>query len=193
MGKADHSFAVDLQTGKVLWQSNAIAAGSISFGYIYDSQQPNQKGVMQPILFTSNFAQAYDAYTGTYLFNVTNIPNGGPVTMGPNGETIKYVVSNGLLSEWNSSALWNWNILVGGGVPQAATTNFNVTTPASAFGPASTTSYFNTVNGNASQTYDLERFITNQHPKHFHPNRSFLWQHDIMRKWNSTQHSNYAH
>jgi hypothetical protein len=153
-GQGGETFAVDLQTGNVLWQNNAIPAGALSFGYIYDSQQPNQKGVMQPFLFTSGFAQAYDAYTGTYLFNVTNIPSGGPVTMGPNGETINYVTSNGYLSEWNSSGLWNWNILVGGGVPQAATTNFNVTTPASPFGPASTTSYFNTVNGNASQTYD---------------------------------------
>jgi hypothetical protein len=143
-GQGGGTYAVDLQTGNVLWQNNAIPSGALSFGYIYDSQQPNQKGVMQPILFTSNFAQAYDAWTGTYLFNVTNIPSGGPVSMGPNGETIKYVISNGYLSEWNSSGLWNWNILVGGGVPQAATINFQV----------GSTSYFNTVNGNASQTYD---------------------------------------
>lgn len=57
-GQGGGTFAVNLQTGKQLWESNAIPAGALSFGYIYDSQQPNQKGVMQPILFTSNFAQA---------------------------------------------------------------------------------------------------------------------------------------
>ncbi|MGA3290819.1 MAG: hypothetical protein ABSD42_11345 [Candidatus Bathyarchaeia archaeon] len=151
------TFAVNLQTGKQLWENNAIPAGALSFGYIYDSQQPNQKGVMQPILFTSNFAQAYDAYTGAYLFNVTNIPSSGPITMGPNGEHIAYVVSNGYLSEWNSSGLWTWNIEVGGGVPVAASTNFAVT----AFNPfippsgaVVTTHYTDTVNGNASQCYD---------------------------------------
>ena len=153
-GQGGGTYAVDLQTGKVLWQNNAIPTGALSFGYIYDSQQPNQKGVMQPILFTSSFAQAYDAYTGQYLFNVSNVPSGVPISMGPNGEAVMYPISNGYLAEWNSSGLWNWNILVGGGVPAAATTNFNIITPASPFGPASTTSYFNTVNGGAAQCYD---------------------------------------
>jgi hypothetical protein len=154
-GQGGGTFCVNLQTGQQLWESNAIPAGALSFGYIYDSQQPNQKGVMQPILFTSSFAQAYDAYTGAYLFNVTNIPSGGPASLGPNGETITYVVSNGYLSEWNSSGLWNWNILVGGGAPAAAATNFYVYTPAiPGFAPASNVTYTNTVNGNASQCYD---------------------------------------
>jgi hypothetical protein len=150
-GSGGGTYAVDLRTGQQKWFSTAIPTGALSFGYIYDSQQPNQKGVMQPILFTSNFGQAYDAYTGTYLFNVTNVPS-DISTMGPNGETIKYVASNGYLAQWNSSDIWNWNILVGGGVPAAATSNFNVTTPASPFAPASTTSYFNTVNGGATNS-----------------------------------------
>ena len=48
------------------------------------------------------------------MFNVTNVPS-GISTMGPNGETIKYVASNGYLAQWNSSGILNWNILVGGG------------------------------------------------------------------------------
>ena len=166
-GQGGGTYAVDLQTGKVLWQNNAIPTGALSFGYIYDSQQPNQKGVMQPILFTSSFAQAYDAYTGQYLFNVTNVPSGVPVSMGPNGETIMYTVSNGYLAEWNSSGLWNWNIEVGGGVPAAASTNFQVITPAGPFGPASTASYFNTVNGGAAQCYDWNVSLPTTLPSSF--------------------------
>jgi len=166
-GQGGGTFAVDLQTGNVLWQNNAIPAGALSFGYIYDSQQPNQKGVMQPILFTSSFAQAYDAYTGQYLFNVSNVPSGVPISMGPNGETIMYPISNGYLAEWNSSGLWNWNIEVGGGVPAAATTNFDVVTPAGPFGPASTTSYFNTVNGGAPQCYDWNVSLPTSIPSSF--------------------------
>ncbi len=166
-GQGGGTYAVDLQTGKVLWQNNAIPTGALSFGYIYDSQQPNQKGVMQPILFTSSFAQAYDAFTGQYLFNVTNVPSGVPITMGPNGETVMYPTSNGYLAQWNSSGLWNWNIQVGGGVPAAATTNFNITTPASPFGPASTTRYTNTVNGGAPQTYDWNVSLPSNLPSSF--------------------------
>ena len=60
-GSGGGTFAVNLQTGQQLWESNAIPAGGLSFGYIYDAQNPNQKGVQQPVLFTSGFAQAYDA------------------------------------------------------------------------------------------------------------------------------------
>ncbi len=60
-GSGGGTFAVNLQTGQQLWESNAIPAGALSFGYIYDAQNPNQKGVQQPVLFTSGFAQAYDA------------------------------------------------------------------------------------------------------------------------------------
>jgi outer membrane protein assembly factor BamB len=164
-GQGGGTYAVDLQTGKVLWQNNAIPTGALSFGYIYDSQQPNQKGVMQPILFTSSFAQAYDAYTGQYLFNVSNVPSGVPISMGPNGETVMYTVSNGYLAEWNSSGLWNWNIQVGGGVPAAATTNFQVTSVG--FTGPTTTSYTNTVNGGAPQCYDWNVSLPTTLPSSF--------------------------
>ncbi|MGD0071114.1 MAG: hypothetical protein ABSB71_06130 [Candidatus Bathyarchaeia archaeon] len=72
--------------------------------------------------------------------------------MGPNGEIIMYPVSNGYLAQWNSSNLWNWNILVGGGVPQAdvSTTPFSITT--FGFTGPVTTTYTNTVNGGSTGT-----------------------------------------
>jgi hypothetical protein len=155
-GQSGGTFAVNLQTGQQLWESNAIPAGALSFGYIYDAQNPNQKGVQQPVLFTSGFAQAYDAYTGAYLFNVTNIQSGSPLTMGPNGEIVDYVIANGQLAEWNSSNLWNWYITTGGGSPSPATSNFAVTAfnpyipPSGAF---VTAQYTDTVNGGTGSMY----------------------------------------
>ena len=66
---------------------------AISFGYVYDHQDPNQHGVQSGILFTSNFGEAFDAATGDFLFNVTNVPSGS-AAMGPSGEHLKYVFAN---------------------------------------------------------------------------------------------------
>jgi len=131
------TFCVNLQTGQQIWESNAVPAGQLSFGYIYDAQDINNKGVVQPILFTSDantlnfysppivsafghpfgtsFWEAFDAFTGNWLFNVTNVPgNGLPETMGPNGEHIRYIATEGAdgtwyLAQWNSSRIWNWS------------------------------------------------------------------------------------
>jgi hypothetical protein len=128
------TFAVDLRTGKEIWSSTEIPAGQLSFGYIYDVQNPNQKGVYPPILFTSNFAQAYDADTGTFLFNVVNAPGGPgflgaggvPETMGPMGEHVRYIMTNygnetnpnWYLAQWNSSRLWDWGVVSGSLIPR---------------------------------------------------------------------------
>ena len=101
----------DLRTGKIIWSSTVIPA--ISFGYVYDLETPNQHGVYPPILFTSNFAQAYDAYTGDPLFNVTGVPTGTALP-GPAGEQLRLILTNNgnatnpimYLSQWNSSRLW---------------------------------------------------------------------------------------
>ena len=45
----------------------------LSFGYIYNLWNGDQHGIFPPILFTSNFARAFDAYTGEPMFNVTNM------------------------------------------------------------------------------------------------------------------------
>ncbi|MCW4000756.1 MAG: PQQ-like beta-propeller repeat protein [Candidatus Bathyarchaeota archaeon] len=102
---------VDLRTGQVLWSRTDIPA--LSFAYIYDTQQPNQHGVMQPVLCTANFAQCFDAWTGNPLFNVTNVPS-GIAALGPQGEVLRWVVTNcgnttnpnWYLAQWNSSRLF---------------------------------------------------------------------------------------
>ena len=112
---------VNLQTGKEIWRSSTML--SLSYAYVYSVQDINQHGVYPPILFAggssaSIFApaaplMAYDANTGKYMFNITNIPAGISV-MGVNGEIITYVLNNTgtaiapnwTLGQWNSSNLW---------------------------------------------------------------------------------------
>ena len=65
---------VDLRTGELIWSRTDVPA--LSFAYMYDVQDVNNKGVYPPILFTSNFARAFDGDTGNPLFNVTGVPSG---------------------------------------------------------------------------------------------------------------------
>ena len=103
---------VDLRTGQVIWSRADVPA--LSFAYIYDLEDPQQHGVYPAILFTSNFGRAFDADTGTPLFNVTSLPSGTSV-LGPQGEHIRYTLYNNrtsqnpdyYLCEWNSSLLWS--------------------------------------------------------------------------------------
>ena len=102
---------VDLRTGEVIWSRADVPA--LSFAYIYDTQQPNQHGVMQPVLCTTNFGMCFDADTGNWMFNVTNVPS-GIAALGPQGEVLRYVVTNcgtttnpdWYLAQWNSSRLF---------------------------------------------------------------------------------------
>jgi hypothetical protein len=110
-GNAGKTYCVDLRTGQTAWSSTQIPA--LSFGYIYNLWNPNQHGTFPPILFTANFAQAFDAFTGYPLFNVTGVPSGS-ASVGPNGEILRYVFVNAgtvtapqwYLAQWNSSRIW---------------------------------------------------------------------------------------
>jgi hypothetical protein len=117
----------NLATGQIVWTNPTMP--TISFGYIYDHQDPNQHGVQSGILFSSfggtitfgtfviplGNGEAFDAATGDFLFNMTNAPSGS-AAMGPSGEQLKYVFANDgtaqnpswSLREWNSSKLWNY-------------------------------------------------------------------------------------
>jgi hypothetical protein len=107
---------VDLRTGELIWSRDDVPA--ISFAYIYDVQDPNQHGVYPAILFTSNFARAFDANSGNPLFNVTGVPSANQYSMalGPQGEQLRYVLTNKgtssnpnwYLAEWNSSKMWSY-------------------------------------------------------------------------------------
>ncbi len=103
--------AVNLETGQLLWSRTDVPA--LSFGYIYNVYDANQHGVYPGVLFTSNFARAFDAQTGDPLFNVTGVPTGA-ISAGSNGEQLRFVLTNTgttanpayYLSEWNSSRIW---------------------------------------------------------------------------------------
>jgi hypothetical protein len=124
--------AVDLQTGQVIWTNPAMPAPS--FGYIYDAEDPNQHGVWPPMIVSSTGGgffsfgpttwEFFDAWTGGFLFNVTNVPSGttmlgpsgemlilsfvnlGPTTMTPFGP-VPAGPPSWYLQEWNSSRLWD--------------------------------------------------------------------------------------
>ena len=126
---------VNLQTGQQIWSSTSIPA--LSFAYVYDAEDPNEHGVWPPILVASEASFSftilgltssttwifYDAFTGDYLFNVTDIPGQGffgpaantATMLGPEGEylalsLVNYGNStnpNWYMQEWNSSRLWD--------------------------------------------------------------------------------------
>ena len=140
--------AVDLRTGQVLWSRSDVPP--LSFGYIFNLYDPDQHGVYPPTLVATNGAnwQLYDAYTGDPLFNVTNIPAStsftvaipntsppatvafsnqvaSPNILGPNGEELRYVITNTgtaanpqwYMAQWNMSKLWQYDVnpYTGGG------------------------------------------------------------------------------
>ncbi|MFB3889022.1 MAG: PQQ-binding-like beta-propeller repeat protein [Candidatus Bathyarchaeia archaeon] len=125
---------LDLKTGEVLWHrddinayystamntsiSNSSAAPSIpapSFGQIYEYESPNQHGGVGGLLWQSSSAggvttwQAFDAYTGKWVFNETNVAGGSQVYTN-RGEIVNYVLNyntatrSGWLSLWNNTA-----------------------------------------------------------------------------------------
>jgi hypothetical protein len=112
---------VDLRTGKLIWSRADVPA--LSFALIWDVQDPQQHGEYPALLIAATGGgffggavtwQAFDAFTGNPLFNVTNIPTGTAVN-GPLGERIMYVFDNAgnatkqdwRLAAWNSTLLWS--------------------------------------------------------------------------------------
>lgn len=161
--------AVDLSTGNIIWQStylpnsDPLASGppnnvpAISFAYVYDVQDPNQHGTYPPILFSSSFSEAFNAFTGNWLFNVTGVPS-GTAAEGPQGEQLKYVIANGgnstnpnwTLAEWNSRKLWSYTGLS----PAADTSSISLTA-----GDKYTYNYYYTPSFSNITTYSYENNV----------------------------------
>jgi hypothetical protein len=112
---AGATVCVDLQTGKEYWRRTDVPA--LTFGLVWDVQTPNQHGTYPPILVsrTGTTWRAYDAYTGNFLFNATNVPT-GTTEVGANGEyLVSTIVNYGTsakpdyhLLRWNSTKLWTF-------------------------------------------------------------------------------------
>jgi len=98
------AYAVDIRTGEQLWYNPDLI---ISFGQVYNYDSPNQHGKMAYLVRTVGTTYMfYDAWTGQWWFNITNVPSGTRVE-GPNGEILIYTLNSvaGTLSLWNSSAV----------------------------------------------------------------------------------------
>jgi hypothetical protein len=124
-GGGGNYVAVDLRTGHEEWRINATATGVSlypSFGYLYNSENPNQHGILpngllvatQTVTGLGTVWRGYDPRTGVLTpTNVTNIP-GGTNVAGPQGEELKLALTNygnttnpnWYLSEWNSSKVF---------------------------------------------------------------------------------------
>jgi len=99
---------LDLYTGEQIWFLEGV---SITFGQIFDIENPNEHGLIAHLWgvsgpSTNTTAKVYDAFTGEYQFTITNI-TWGYTTFGPSGEILSYsIVGSGAgrkLVLWNSS------------------------------------------------------------------------------------------
>ncbi len=117
-GTGGDTVCVDLRTGQEYWRSSSVPA--LSHAIIFDSENPNQHGVYQPLLVAASGGgwfggsvtwRIFDADTGRALFNASSIPS-GRAAMGPMGENLIYQTASTpqgyVVREWNSSNLWSW-------------------------------------------------------------------------------------
>jgi len=108
--------AVDLHTGKILWEKSYAFGGSrISRGQILTWDCLNNRGVFSYIWLASGTNMyALDPPNGNLRYNMTNVPS-GTIYIGPNGEMLKYTLTNRgnatnpdyRLIQWNSSYVVN--------------------------------------------------------------------------------------
>jgi outer membrane protein assembly factor BamB len=102
--------AVDLHTGKTLWSKVLDSNGRIAFGQVLYWDCLNYRGAFSYLWVSSGSSlYAFEALTGDWLFNYTNVPSGTNY-FGPNGEILRYSIKNFndygpdfRLVRWNSS------------------------------------------------------------------------------------------
>ncbi len=107
---------IDLQTGEQYWRVNQSFGSepmSPPFGQLFDYESMNQHGVipngyiwrMESTSFTSSNWIAYDGFSGSWLFTLTNVPSGFD-SVGSNGERLRYVLNGagGWLALWDNTA-----------------------------------------------------------------------------------------
>lgn len=124
---------VDLRTGEVYWSRTDIIKPS--FGYIFAEHNPQQHGVVEPMLVAVSGTNwtIYDADTGNWLMNLTNVPSGRRI-MGPQGEYLQYVMTNVGTTANPNYYLYQWNstqliLNYGTGIRPTWTGTFNASLP----------------------------------------------------------------
>ena len=100
---------VDLRTGEEIWRRTDVRRPS--FGYIEAKHNPQQHGVIPPMLVAASGTTwyIYDSDTGISVMNITSVPRGASA-MGPQGEYLSYVISNAGTSSNPSYRLLQWNV-----------------------------------------------------------------------------------
>ncbi|MCZ2808393.1 MAG: PQQ-binding-like beta-propeller repeat protein [Candidatus Bathyarchaeota archaeon] len=106
--------AVDLRTGEELWFRGDLGGltetgyfSPIAKGQLYNFEDINQHGVVGGVLWQTigSTWNAYDGFTGQWMYNLTNVPSGTEVYT-DSGEIVRYVMDAdaGWLALWNFSA-----------------------------------------------------------------------------------------
>jgi len=99
---------IDLRTGEILWTNDNI---NPTFAQLYTYESPNQHGTIPNgyLWQTSGTTWiAYDAETGKWAFNLTNVPSSGTTVYTKNGEIVKYILNYNQTAKSGWLALWNW-------------------------------------------------------------------------------------
>jgi outer membrane protein assembly factor BamB len=100
-------YCVDLRTGETIYWKNA----TIQAGEILNWESPNQHGTLGylwdfPDRYGTNEWVLYDAFNGNKLLKLVDIP-GGTQVYDDDGSILKYSISGGELTLWNSTrAAW---------------------------------------------------------------------------------------
>ena len=98
---------VDLRTGEKLWDKVFLNNLTVSFGQLMYWESYNYQGTFSYLWVTTGTTWVgYDAFTGEWMCNITNVPSGTRIT-GARGEIYLYSVNQnaGYMTLWNQSAL----------------------------------------------------------------------------------------
>jgi outer membrane protein assembly factor BamB len=99
--------AMDLQTGKIIWEKVLGNNERVSFGQTMYWQTMNMYGGFAYIWTIDGTTwKAYDPLTGRWEWSINNPPS-GTRSYGPNGEILVYTVdtTNGWMTQWNSTTV----------------------------------------------------------------------------------------
>lgn len=100
--------AVDLKTGEELWRRNWNNT-RLAFGQVFFWDSFNYHGAFAYLWTeTGTTWDCYDAFSGRWLYRLTNVPSGYNL-YGPKGEIYRYTVNlqQGWMTLWNSSRAIN--------------------------------------------------------------------------------------